>query len=99
MISHRNMIENCEACSRAVPITPDDTLLSFLPLSHSRAHGRLLHARAVRWRDDLLRRECRPATRKSQEVRPTLMTGVPQVRKGVLASPPLACSVPSGEGY
>ena len=35
MISHGNMISNCEACGRAIPIHTDDVVLSFLPLSHS----------------------------------------------------------------
>ena len=35
MLSHRNVLSNCEAASRAVAVGPNDVLLSFLPLSHS----------------------------------------------------------------
>ncbi|MEE2786476.1 MAG: long-chain fatty acid--CoA ligase [Myxococcota bacterium] len=80
MITHQNMLSNCDACSRAIPIHTDDILLSFLPLSHSfeRMAGYYLpvlfggatiyYARGI----DTLMRDL-------SDVRPTLMTGVPRV--------------------
>ena len=35
ILTHHNILSNCEASIEAVPITPADRLLSFLPLSHS----------------------------------------------------------------
>ncbi len=84
MISHENMISNCEACSRAVPITSDDVLLSFLPLSHSfeRMAGYYMPALFggatiyyAQNRDRLLS--------DLVEVQPTLMTGVPRIYEKV----------------
>jgi long-chain acyl-CoA synthetase len=35
MLSHRNILTNAEACLQVVPVKSEDTLLSFLPLSHT----------------------------------------------------------------
>jgi len=34
MLSHANLIANLHACQAAIPVSPDDVALSFLPLSH-----------------------------------------------------------------
>ena len=80
MISHRNMIENCQACLRAIPIHTDDVLLSFLPLSHSfeRMAGYYMPAlfggATIYYSNGLDR-----LMKDLEEVRPTLMTGVPRL--------------------
>ncbi|MEE2756349.1 MAG: long-chain fatty acid--CoA ligase [Myxococcota bacterium] len=84
MISHENMTSNCEACLRAIPISHEDVLLSFLPLSHSfeRMAGYYMPSffggatiyyscGMDRLLEDL------------EEVRPTLMTGVPRLYEKV----------------
>ncbi|MFC1809451.1 AMP-dependent synthetase/ligase [Candidatus Omnitrophota bacterium] len=34
MLTHDNFIANCHGCAEAIPVSPDDISLSFLPLSH-----------------------------------------------------------------
>jgi long-chain acyl-CoA synthetase len=80
MISHENMVVNCQACLRAIPIHPDDVLLSFLPLSHSfeRMAGYYMPAlfggATIYYSEGLDR-----LIEDIAEVRPTLMTGVPRL--------------------
>jgi long-chain acyl-CoA synthetase len=79
MLSHRNILFNAHAGLRAVQVTSDDCLLSFLPLSHmlERSIGyylpmiagcRVAYARSIRdLPEDLL------------QVRPTILIAVPRV--------------------
>ncbi len=86
MLTHGNVIANCEACARALPVQTDDVLLSFLPLSHSfeRTAGYYmasLFAGATIYYAESAGRLFRDIT----EVRPTLMTGVPRVYERIYA--------------
>ena len=87
MLSHRNVISNCEAASRAIAVGPDDVLLSFLPLGHSFerlagyylpslfAGAKIYYSSGLhRLLDDI------------QEVRPTIITGVPRLLERMLAN-------------
>ena len=80
MISHENMVSNCLACIRAIPISHEDVLLSFLPLSHSfeRMAGYYMPAlfggATIYYSSGLER-----LMEDISEVRPTLMTGVPKL--------------------
>lgn len=79
MLTHANMVSNILSSSQCIPITPDDTLLSFLPLCHSfeRMAGyytafacgaTIAYAESIDTvRDNLL------------EVRPTIVTTVPRL--------------------
>ena len=78
MLSHANILANAAASLAAQPITPKDTFLSFLPLSHSfertagqylmlLAGARTAYAQSIRAVADNIR-----------EVRPTIMLGVPR---------------------
>lgn len=87
MLSHQNVISNCEAASRAIAVGPEDVLLSFLPLSHSFerlagyylpclfAGAKIYYSSGLhRLLDDI------------QEVRPTIVTGVPRLLERILAT-------------
>lgn len=86
MLSHRNVISNCEAASRAIAVGPDDILLSFLPLGHSfeRIAGYYLpclFAGASIYYSAGVHR----LLTDIQEVRPTIITGVPRLLENILA--------------
>jgi long-chain acyl-CoA synthetase len=86
MLSHRNVISNCEAASRAIAVGPEDVLLSFLPLGHSfeRIAGYYLpclFAGASIYYSAGLHR----LLTDIQEVRPTIITGVPRLLENILA--------------
>jgi long-chain acyl-CoA synthetase len=86
MLSHRNVISNCEAASRAIAVGPDDVLLSFLPLGHSfeRIAGYylpcLFAGAAIYYSAGVHR-----LLTDIQEVRPTIITGVPRLLESILA--------------
>ncbi len=78
MLSHANILANAAASLEAQPVFPDDTFLSFLPLSHSfertagqylmlLAGARTAYAESIRTVADNIR-----------EVQPTIMLGVPR---------------------
>jgi long-chain acyl-CoA synthetase len=77
MLTHHNILSNARATEAIIPMTPDDVVLSFLPLSH------------VFERMTFFRSLCNGATiafaeslatvpRDLARVRPTVMTGVPR---------------------
>ncbi|HEV8518443.1 MAG TPA: long-chain fatty acid--CoA ligase, partial [Burkholderiales bacterium] len=83
MLSHRNIVTNAAACLEIVTVGRDDTLLSFLPLSHmfERTCGYYLtvmsgsttaYARSVQQLGDDL-----------QMIRPTMLISVPRIYERV----------------
>ncbi|MBI3899466.1 MAG: long-chain fatty acid--CoA ligase [Gammaproteobacteria bacterium] len=79
MLSHHNVVTNCVASTRAIPVTSADKFLSFLPLSHmfertagyyagiwSGAHT--IYARSISLLGDDLRQQ-----------RPTILVAVPRI--------------------
>ncbi len=86
MLTHGNIIANCEGCARALPVRSDDVLLSFLPLSHAfeRTTGyymALLFGGATVYYASSVKR----LFREIAEVRPTIMTGVPRIYERIYA--------------
>jgi len=86
MLSHRNILTNAAACLQLVPVTSNDLLLSFLPLSHTfeRTCGYYLtimcgattaYARSVQQLGDDL-----------QSIRPTMLISVPRIYERVYAA-------------
>ncbi len=85
-LTHGNLLSNCEGTIEAVPVTPSDTLLSFLPLSHSFErlagyYAPVLFGGAQLYFAEGLGR----LLRNMQEVSPTIVTGVPRVYEKVYA--------------
>lgn len=85
MLSHHNILSNACSCAQVVTVTPDDLLLSFLPLSHTfeRTAGyyvpmlcgaTIAYARSIR-----LLQEDLPV------IRPTILVSVPRVYEKVYA--------------
>lgn len=80
MITHGNVLANCAATLKAVPVRADDVVLSFLPMSHSleRMAGyymaSLFGGAPIYYAESMGR-----LIHNLGEVRPTLMIGVPRV--------------------
>ncbi len=78
MLTHGNFLSNIEASLRALPITPDEIFLSFLPLSHvfERMVGHFLatyQGCTVAYAESI-----ETVPQNLLEVRPTLMASVPR---------------------
>ena len=86
MLTHGNLIANCEGAGRALAVSSDDVLLSFLPLSHSfeRMAGyymsMLFCGATVYFAEGMGR-----LIQNMAEVRPTVVTGVPRVYEKIYA--------------
>ena len=87
MLSHRNVLSNCEAASRAVAVGPNDVLLSFLPLSHSfeRLAGYYLPA-LIAGAQIYYSSGIERLLTDIEEVKPTIITGVPRLLERIYAS-------------
>ena len=86
MLSHRNIISNCQGCIQAIPVTPNDRLLSFLPLSHSfeRLAGyympTLFGGAQIYFAEG-----SKQFIRNMSEVSPTIITGIPRIYEKIYA--------------
>lgn len=95
MLTHRNFAANIIGCSKVLEITPDDVVLSYLPLCHSyeRTAGYytcFACGATIAFADSI-----ETVSENLLEVRPTIMTSVPRlferiknrVEKGVASQP------------
>ncbi len=82
MLTHDNVFSNVEACALALPIEPDDTSLSFLPLSHvfQRTVDYLLLSRGctIAYAHDI-----RTVAEDLKVVRPSVVVSVPRLYEKV----------------
>ena len=97
MLSHHNILTNAHSCLQFVPVSPDDLLLSFLPLSHTfeRTSGyyvpmmcgaTIAYARSIpQLQEDLL------------TIRPTLLISVPRIYERVYAG--IRAKLAEGSGF
>lgn len=97
MLSHRNILTNTFSCLQVVPVLTDDTLLSFLPLSHTfertsgyyvpmMAGATIAYARSIQQlQEDLL------------TIRPTLLISVPRIYERVYAG--IRAKLAEGSGF
>ncbi|TDI23082.1 MAG: long-chain fatty acid--CoA ligase [Acidobacteria bacterium] len=78
MLSHHNLVANMVDVDQVIDITDDDTALSFLPLSH--AFERLVvYLYLYKGATIAFGEAIETLGRDMQQVRPTIMTGVPRV--------------------
>ncbi len=85
MLTHGNFLSNIEASARAIPVTENDTFLSFLPLSHvfERMAGHFFvnhQGAAIAYAESI-----ETVPQNLQEVRPTVMTSVPRLFEKIYA--------------
>ena len=79
MLTHGNFLSNCQSSISILPVTPEESFLSFLPLSHSleRMAG---HFSAMYIGATINYAESIDALRQNlQEVQPTAMVSVPRI--------------------
>ncbi|MGK0360400.1 MAG: long-chain acyl-CoA synthetase [Bradymonadia bacterium] len=86
MLTHANMIADCEGTGQALSLNPSDVILSFLPLSHafermSVGYMALLFQGATVYFAEGMGR----LIQNMGEVKPTVMTGVPRVYEKIYA--------------
>ena len=80
MLTHGNILANCEACARAISVRADDEVLSFLPLSHSFERMAAYYMAALFGGATLYHAEGFDALAQNlNEVKPTIMTAVPRL--------------------
>jgi long-chain acyl-CoA synthetase len=96
MLTHNNFITNVKGVTDVIPFSYEDTVLSWLPLSHSferiATYTYLYKGCSIAYAEDML-----SVGQNMPEVRPTVVVGVPRlfekvyaaVMDNVLASPPL----------
>jgi long-chain acyl-CoA synthetase len=85
MLSHANILSNARATEPIIPMTPDDVVLSFLPLSH--VFERLTMFRSLYNGATMVFAESLASVpRDLARVRPTVMTGVPRFYEKFLAA-------------
>ncbi len=78
MLSHRNFVVNVLDIDAVVTITDDDTVLSFLPLSHA-FERMIVYLYLYKGATIAFGESFATLGRDMQQVRPTVMTGVPRV--------------------
>ena len=86
MLTHANMIADCEGTALALALNPSDIILSFLPLSHAFERmavgymALLFQGATVYFAEGMGR-----LIQNMSEVKPTVMTGVPRVYEKIYA--------------
>lgn len=78
MLSHRNFLANVVDVNQVIGISEDDTALSFLPLSHA-FERTTVYLYLYNGATFIFAESLETVGRDMQQVRPTVMTGVPRV--------------------
>jgi long-chain acyl-CoA synthetase len=86
MLCHRNILTNAEACLKVMTIGPQDTLLSFLPLSHTfeRTCGYYLTIMCAA--TTVFARSVQQLGEDLQTIRPTMLISVPRIYERIYAA-------------
>lgn len=83
MLSHRNLLTNAYGCLGAVPATAADTLLSFLPLSHTLERTVGYYLAVMSGAMVAYARSIRQLAEDLEVVRPTVLISVPRIYERV----------------
>ncbi len=86
MLSHRNILTNAEACLKVVPVTADDTLLSFLPLSHTFERTCGYYLTVMCGALTVYARSVQQLAEDLQTIRPTMLISVPRIYERIYGS-------------
>jgi len=79
MLSHRNMLSNAYSGMRSVALTPDDELLSFLPLSHTLERSIGYYAPMVSGCSIAFNRSINQFADDLLTLKPTVLVSVPRI--------------------
>src|SRR5499427_6673165 len=85
MLTHDNIASNVAACLQVVELKPTDSCLSFLPLCHIFERMAGLYAMLAAGATIAYARSVDTVAADAQEVRPTILTGVPRFYEKVYA--------------
>jgi long-chain acyl-CoA synthetase len=83
MLSHRNILVNCDTALDIVQILPDDLLISFLPLSHTFERTVGYYLPMMTGASVAYARSIPELAEDLQTIRPTLMISVPRIYERV----------------
>ncbi len=79
MLSHKNILSNAYSGMRSIALTPDDRLLSFLPLSHTLERTVGYYAPLLSGSSVYFNRSISQLAEDFQEIRPTALVSVPRI--------------------
>ena len=79
MLSHKNMLANAYAGMRSVALTPDDRLLSFLPLSHTLERTVGYYAALMSGSQVAFNRSIKQLSEDLALIKPTVIVSVPRI--------------------
>lgn len=85
MLSHHNILTNAYSCLQVVPVTPDDLLLSFLPLSHTFERTSGYYVPMMSGATIAYARSIQQLQEDLQTIHPTLLISVPRIYERVHA--------------
>ncbi|HEV2009276.1 MAG TPA: long-chain fatty acid--CoA ligase [Burkholderiales bacterium] len=86
MLSHRNIVTNAAACLEIVTLGRDDTLLSFLPLSHMFERTCGYYLTVMSGSTTVYARSVKQLGEDLQTIRPTMLISVPRIYERVYAA-------------
>jgi long-chain acyl-CoA synthetase len=86
MLSHRNILTNADACLKTVPVSADDILLSFLPLSHMFERTCGYYLTVMCGGTTVYARSVQQLAEDLQTVRPTMLISVPRIYERIYGS-------------
>ena len=86
MLSHRNILTNAAGCLQIVPVTSDDLLLSFLPLSHTFERTCGYYLTIMCGATTAYARSVQQLGEDLQAIRPTMLISVPRIYERVYAA-------------
>lgn len=85
ILSHRNLLINAADCGRAVPVSEEDQLLSFLPLSHAFERTTGYYAPMLHGAEITYTRSIDQLADDLQIIKPTILISVPRIYERVFA--------------
>ena len=85
ILSHRNLLVNAADSGRAVPVSEEDQLLSFLPLSHTFERTTGYYAPMLHGAEITYTRSIDQLAEDLQIIRPTILISVPRIYERVYA--------------
>ena len=85
VLTHRNLLLNAADCVSAVPVTENDRLLSFLPLSHTFERTTGYYAPMLHGAQIAYTRSIDQLSEDLQIMRPTILISVPRIYERVFA--------------
>ncbi len=86
MLSHRNILTNAAGCLRMVPVSSEDVLLSFLPLSHTFERTCGYYLTIMCGATTAYARSVQQLGEDLQTIRPTMLISVPRIYERVYAA-------------